>query len=226
MPRLYPQHEWLLHGVDIGSALFPPKTGPSASLDLREFDIRSAVPPDPSWTGSFDLVHQRLLIWGLQTPDWPTVLRNHAALLKPGGWIQLVEGQWVDRDQPFDPAKYPSLAKMSAMQKWSTANFGMDVYVVYRLEDLLKEAGFQHVEKTQFDLGYGALARDDDWKQTSADMWIDTFRGLGTKLPEGGIPGVARDAEEFNAFLEQLHAEVLEYGYQPKLNFVIGQKPE
>lgn len=212
--------------MDIGSALFPPKTGPSASLDLREFDIRSAVPPDPSWTGSFDLVHQRLLIWGLQTPDWPTVLRNHAALLKPGGWIQLVEGQWVDRDQPFDPAKYPSLAKMSAMQKWSTANFGMDVYVVYRLEDLLKEAGFQHVEKTQFDLGYGALARDDDWKQTSADMWIDTFRGLGTKLPEGGIPGVARDAEEFNAFLEQLHAEVLEYGYQPKLNFVIGQKPE
>lgn len=162
----------------------------------------------------------------MQTAEWPKVLRNHFSLLKPGGWIQLVEGQWVDHDRPFDAAKYPNLAKMSVMQRWSTANFGMDIFVAYRLEDLLKEAGFEKVQKTQFDLGYGALAREVDWRQPSADMWIDTFRGLGTKLPEGGIPGVAQDADEFNDFLDKLHAEVLEYGYQPKLNFVIGQKPE
>ncbi|KAK4041633.1 hypothetical protein C8A01DRAFT_34358 [Parachaetomium inaequale] len=68
LPRLYPEHEWSLHGVDIGTALFPPKAGPYASLDLREFDLRSPVPPDPSWDQSFDLVHQRLLILALKTP--------------------------------------------------------------------------------------------------------------------------------------------------------------
>lgn len=226
LPRLYPQHEWSLHGVDIGSAIFPPRVGPYASLDLREFDIRSSAPPDPSWEQSFDLVHQRLLIWGLQTPEWSRVVKNHYSMLKPGGWIQLVEGQWVDRDRPFDPEKYPSLAKMSEMQKWSTSNFGMDIYVAYRLENLLKEAGFERVEKTHFNLGYGALAREVDWKQRSADMWIDTFRSLGSKLPEGGIPGVARDVDEFHEFLSKLHSEVLEYGYQPRLNYVVGQKPE
>jgi hypothetical protein len=226
LPRLYLHHEWSLHGVDIGSALFPPKAGPYSSLDLREFDLRSLAPPDPSWEQSFDLVHQRLLILGLKTPEWPKVLRSHFSLLKPGGWIQLVEAQWVDRDHPFDAAKYPNLAKMSLMQTWSATAFGMDIFVAYRLEDLLKEAGFENVQKTQFDLGYGALAREAGWKQRSAEVMTDTMRALGARLPEGGIPGVARDADEYNAFLDQLHGEFLEFGYQPKLNYVIGQKPE
>jgi len=174
---------------------------------------------------TFDLIHQRLLIWGLRGPEWPGVLRNHHSLLKPGGWIQLVEGQWVDRDHPFDAPRYPNLAKMSQMQKWSTSNFGMDIEIAYCLEDLLREGGFQGVAKTQLSLSYGAKAREEQWKQRSADMWVDTFRGLGSKLPEGGIPGVARNVEEFYAFLDELHSEVLEYGYQPTLNFVIGQKP-
>jgi len=223
---LYPQHEWSLHGVDIGSALFPPKAGPYASLDLREFDIRSPAPPDPSWEQSFDLVHQRLLILGLKTPEWPKVVRNHFSLLKPGGWIQLVESQWVDRDHPVDAAKHPNLAKMNDMQTWSSDAFGMDNFVAYRLEELLKEGGFENVQKTQFDLRYGALAREGGWKQRSADVMVDTLRALGANLPEGGIPGVARDVGEYHAFLDKLHAEMLEHGYQPKLNFVIGQRPD
>jgi hypothetical protein len=211
--------------VDIGSALFPPKVGPFASLDLHEHDIRSATPPDLSWDGSFDLIHQRLLIWGLQAGEWPTVLKNHLSLLRPGGWIQLVEGQWVDKDDTFNASVFPSLSKMSEMQKWSTSSFGMEIYVAYQLEDLLKETGFQSVTKTQFDLGYGGKAKEEDWKIRSTDMWIDTFRSFGSILLPGGIPGVATTEEEFHAFLDKLRYEILEYGYAPKLNFVVGQKP-
>jgi len=35
---------------------------------------------------------------------------------------------------------------------------------------------------------------------------------------------VAKNAEEFDAFLDALKEEVLEQGYAPQLNFVIGQK--
>ncbi|KAG7286254.1 hypothetical protein NEMBOFW57_008561 [Staphylotrichum longicolle] len=225
LPRLYPEQEWSLHGIDIGSALFPPKIGPYASLDLRAHDIRSPIPEAWSWSQSFDLVHQRLLIWGLQKPDWPVVIRNHASLLKPGGWIQLVEGEWVDHSRPVDAEKCPRIAKMFVLMEW-VSNLGNDVFVANHLEDLLKDAGFQDVQKTQFDLGYGASAKEEQWKRPSAESWIDLFKGLGTKMPEGGIPGVARDIEEFNQFLNELPAEVLKWGYTPKLNFVIGQKPE
>ncbi|KAK4041634.1 hypothetical protein C8A01DRAFT_34359 [Parachaetomium inaequale] len=113
---------------------------------------------------------------------------------------------------------------MSQMQTWSATNFGMDIFVAYRLEELLKEAGFENVQKTQFDLGNGALAREAGWKQRSAGVMTDTLRALGANLPEGGILGIARDVDEYNGFLDKLHAEFLEYGYRPKLNFVIGQR--
>ncbi|EAQ87473.1 hypothetical protein CHGG_04092 [Chaetomium globosum CBS 148.51] len=226
LPRLYPQHEWSLHGVDIGSSLFPPKVGPCAALDLREFDIRSPTPPDPSWTQGFDLVHQRLLMWGLQKSEWATVVKNHFSLVKSGGWIQLVEGQWVDRDHPFDPVTHPNLDKMYRMQWWCTENFGMDMFIGYRLEDLLEEAGFKNVQKTQYTLGYGALAKSPEWKKRSVDMWVHTFRGLGALLPKGGIPGVLKDKAEFDQLMIDLHKETLELGYAPKMNFVIGQRPE
>ncbi|AEO63656.1 a3a323fe-6d63-44dc-8ac0-9f720fc8c6c6 [Thermothielavioides terrestris] len=228
LARRHPQHDWSLHGVDIGGALFPPKTGPHAALDLREFDIRSAAPPDPSWTGSFDLVHQRLLIWGLQAPDWPVVVRNHAALLKPGGWIQLAEVQWFDRDRPLDDARFPYITKMYKMALWTRTHSDMDIFVADRLEDLVREAGFENVQRAEFDVGYGPLAREAAWREKSVDLQVDAFRGFATKLPKdgSGFPGVARDAAEYARFLDGLRAEMLEHGFKPKLFVVIGQKPE
>ncbi|KAF2806144.1 uncharacterized protein BDZ99DRAFT_466411 [Mytilinidion resinicola] len=223
--RLYPQHEWSLHGVDIGSALFPPKSGPYESLELHELDARAPVPPSLGWEGSFDLIHQRLLIWGFQKKDWPAVLKNQLSLLKPGGWIQLVESQWVDRDHPFDAAQYPNLAKQTTLQKWSTDAFGMDIFIAYNLEDHLRELGFQNVSKQQFELGYGAKAKEESWKVPSADLWVNTFSSFGERWPEGGIPGVAKTKEEFYQFLEDLKKEVLEVGYAPKISYIIGQKP-
>ncbi|KAK4141751.1 uncharacterized protein C8A04DRAFT_30595 [Dichotomopilus funicola] len=223
--RLYPNHDWSLHGVDIGSALFPPKTGRYAALDLREFNIKSATPPEPSWANSFDLVHQRLLVWGLQKDEWLPVVKNHFHLVKPGGWIQLAEVQWVPRGADYD-ALPPILKRITAFQQWTTEFFGMDVDAAYRLEDWIKEAGFVNVQKTSFTLGYGAAAREEAWQKPSAEMWLETFGGLRSKVPEGGIPGLLDSVDEFDKFLEEIVAGVLEYGYRPTLNFVIGQRPE
>ncbi|KAJ5660841.1 uncharacterized protein N7484_000213 [Penicillium longicatenatum] len=221
----YPSKNWSLHGVDIGSALFPLSSANGPVLDLQELDIRQPAPESLHWENSFDLIHQRLLIWGLQGPEWLKVLRNQRTWLKPGGWIQLVEAQWVDKDVAFDPVQSPNLAKMTIMQKWSTAAFGMNIYIAYDLENLLQEAGLENIRQTSFSLGYGAKAREEQWKVPSAEMWVDTFRSLGHKMPPEGIHGVAQTPDEFDAFLDALKVEVLEQGYAPQLNFVIGQKP-
>ncbi|RDH39413.1 hypothetical protein BDQ94DRAFT_165127 [Aspergillus welwitschiae] len=221
----YPNQKWSLHGIDIGSALFPPPSADGPIVDLQKHDIREPIPEHLHPPEIFDIIHQRYLVWGLRSAEWPQVLGNLRSVLKPGGWIQLVEAQWVDRDAPFDPVEFPNLAKMSEMQKWSTDAFGMNAYIAYELEELLRHSGFVNITKTSFAIGYGAVAREEQWKVTSAYLLVEGYRSLGHKMPPGGIPGVARTPAEFDAFLDDLRDEVLRHGYAPQLNIVIGQKP-
>lgn len=221
----YPDQKWSLHGIDIGSALFPPPSADGPIVDLQKHDIRKPIPKHLHLPESFDIVHQRYLIWGLKSSEWPQAVGNLRSVLKPGGWIQLVEAQWVDRDTPFDPVKFPTLAKMTEFERWSTAAFGMNAYIAYELEDLLSDLGFRNIKKTSFALGYGAMAREEQWKVTSAHILVEGFRSLGHKMPPGGIPGVARTPAEYDAFLDELRDDVIKHGYAPQLNIVIGQKP-
>ncbi|GKZ76891.1 hypothetical protein AnigIFM56816_008997 [Aspergillus niger] len=221
----YPNQKWSLHGIDIGSALFPPPSADGPIVDLQKHDVREPIPEHLHLPETFDIIHQRYLIWGLKSAEWSQALGNLRSVLKPGGWIQLVEAQWVDRDAPFDPVEFPNLAKMSEMQKWSTDAFGMNAYIAYELEELLRHSGFVNITKTSFAIGYGAVAREEQWKVTSAYLLVEGYRSLGHKMPPGGIPGVARTPAEFDAFLDDLRDEVLRHGYAPQLNIVIGQKP-
>ncbi|KAL8834779.1 MAG: hypothetical protein Q9176_007297 [Flavoplaca citrina] len=214
----HPTHQWELHGVDIGSSLFPQNR---PELDLRKHDIREPFPPAWQWSDHFDVVHQRLLIWGLATSAWPLVLRNQFDALKPGGWIQLVEVEWIDAEKPHS---LPELHKHALMQKWSTSTFGMDIGIAYKVGDLLTEAGFINVQKTPFAHGYGALARRPDQKDGSAELYVECFRSIDSKMPPDGIPGVAKTPHDFHQFLDRLEVEIKMHGYQPKLNFVYAQK--
>ncbi|KAL4783845.1 methyltransferase family protein [Aspergillus varians] len=221
LPRQLPNFDLQLSGVDIGSTLFPP----SSIADLRAHDIRTPFPESWGWNESFDVVHQRLLIWGIKSAEWLGVVRNLSTVIRPGGYIQLVEAEWIDPDHPASPETRPNLSKQAALQVWSTESFGMDIHIAYKLEDLLRDAGFEDVTKVQFDHGYGALARDPEQRNASAELWVDCFRPLGEKIPNGGIPGVAANAKEYQEFMDALEVEIKTFGYQPKLNFVYGRKP-
>jgi hypothetical protein len=181
------------------------------------------------------------LVWGIASKEWPTVVRSLVELLKPGGYIQLVEAEWID---PSRPASLPQLKKQAVLQEWPTKGFDMDIHVAYKLEGYLRDAGLENVIKVQFDHGYGAKSKDPEQADVSAELLVECFRNLDQKigrrrlvfsehkaipaninLTADGIPGVARNPKEFHAFLDALEVEVKTYGYQPKLNFVYGRKP-
>lgn len=184
LARKLPNHNLDLHGVDIGSTLFPPSTpGIEPLVDLREHDIRTPFPPSWNWKSTFDVIHQRLLIWGIKSVEWPLVIKNLVEGLKPGGYIQLVEAEWISIENPADQTTRPQLWKQARMQEWSTASFGMDINVAYKLENWLKEAGLEDVTTVQFDHGYGALAKAENQKNPSAELWVECFRTLDEKIP-------------------------------------------
>jgi len=220
LPRQLSHRRLSLHGVDIGEALFPNSN--DRMVDLKQHNVTQPFPQSFGWQNSFDIIHQRLLIWGIKSTEWVTVLRNYFDILKPGGYLQLVEAEWIN---PSKPVELPQLRKQAILQKWSTEQFGMDIDIAYRLEDYLRSAGFDHIQKVQFDHGYGAKAKDTNFANPSAELWVECFRSLDTKLDAEGIPGVATDSKEFHEFLDALEVEIKTYGYQPKLNFVYGRKP-
>jgi hypothetical protein len=85
------QHNYT--GIDIEASYFPKDTPPNTSYQVQ--DITKPWPSD--WNAKFDLVHQRLALV-VPGSDEKTleVLRGYTNLLKPGGWIQLVEvRQWT-----------------------------------------------------------------------------------------------------------------------------------
>jgi len=64
----------------------------------------------------------------------------------------------------------------------------MDIDIAYKLEDLLKDAGFTNVSKVQFDHGYGAKARSAAQRNGSAELWVECFRSLDQKLAGKMLP--------------------------------------
>ncbi|KAH8680793.1 S-adenosyl-L-methionine-dependent methyltransferase [Xylariales sp. PMI_506] len=83
-----------LHGFDISTKQFPANLPSNITLHIA--DCKRPFPPE--FHGKFDVVHLRLLVVAMEPPqDWETVGRNVFALLKPGGALQWVEGQFSQR---------------------------------------------------------------------------------------------------------------------------------
>lgn len=185
-------------------------------------------------------MHQRLLVWGIGTEEWDGVVERLVSLVKPGGYIQLVEAEWV---LPEYGAEQVQQQKLGLVQEWSTASSGMDVHIWRRLGALLGEKGMVDVDIENFNLGYGKTATRHEDRTWTAELLPQSFRHLARKIPgkcricqsvgpgadvciEGGIPGVARNPEEYMEFLENLVKEMKEIGYTPQLKWIIARKPE
>jgi len=224
-----------LHGVDLGSTLFRR----DSRLDLREHNLKYKFPESWNWSNSFDLVHQRLLVWGIRSEEWEAVLDHLVDVVKPGGYIQLVEAEWV---LPSYSEEQPQQRKLGLVQSWSTESAGMDVHIWKRLPSLLKARGLTTIREESFNLGYGATATREQDRVWTAELLPQSFRHLARRIPskssacidngsadrsfvECGIPGVAADAEEYMSFLEQLVDEMKSVGYNPQLRWLTAQKP-
>ncbi|KAI8642087.1 S-adenosyl-L-methionine-dependent methyltransferase [Parasitella parasitica] len=84
MGETYPRSKF--HGID-ASCVFPEDIKP-ANVEFVIGNIAKEIPyPD----STFDYIHQRLLFLGLTDNDWDSALKELYRVLKPGGYIDLVE---------------------------------------------------------------------------------------------------------------------------------------
>ena len=131
-------------GTDITDVYFP-EPAPEG-IELTEQSMTKPWPTD--WNRTFDLVHQRMALPGADKQSVRSALEGFVGLLKPGGWIQLVEPDH-------------SIYKGSAMRDFYRLlcdifeYMGTDSTYAVQLKGWFEEMGLQNVEEKVFDIPLG-----------------------------------------------------------------------
>jgi ubiquinone/menaquinone biosynthesis C-methylase UbiE len=126
----------------------------------------------PFADGTFDYVHQRLMVTALPVSTWPDVLADLLRVTRPGGWVELVEGG--DDIEPRGPATkrlFDLAAQLAASYEldWTGS-------VASVLDDYLREAGAEGVEKHHVPLPIG------EWGGRVGSLLASDFRSTFTGL--------------------------------------------
>lgn len=141
------------YGIDLVAELFPPNLPEGLTLKQQSF-----LDPWPSdWYGAFDLVHERFGLAGAGTSPIKDVLREFAALLKTGGYLEVVE---MDTD-PVD-GNGPAGNEFLQLMKEIFALGGMGANFSRNLKGWLGDIGMDNVEERAVRLQMGVRATHPD----------------------------------------------------------------
>ncbi|KAF8205710.1 S-adenosyl-L-methionine-dependent methyltransferase [Mycena galopus ATCC 62051] len=203
-------------GVDIESRLFP--TSPSKNI---EFQVESVTSLPLEWTETFSLVHQRLLIFGLEMPQWPKAIQEIHRVLRFGGWVQFVEvAPWKEDKYPGKPY----LEKYAAMHDRLAKSRNFDADCADRIPRMLEEAGFVDI---QSEVRMQVIGR---WAGqigvACATNQVGLFRGMKTPVLEAGGLGVVTSEAEYDELVDGLEKEWDEIpGTEKEFIIIWARKP-
>ncbi|CAI6341166.1 unnamed protein product [Periconia digitata] len=170
------------------------------------------------WKESFDFVHQRLAL-AAGGPMQKDIVNILGGLVKPGGWIQLIEASNEEL-----PSHGPAFKNFVTIIK--------SIYTVFRgslnlIEDIpawLKEAGFVDVEYKDIDTKLGALNPNPQLAKQGVYSTTVAAKGLAhfaSTLPAGAIP---LTSEQIANHPDELKAELAKTGAIYPLRIIWGRK--
>lgn len=139
-----PLHSFV--GVDIDASNFP--RDPPAGVTYQIQDINKPWPKD--WLNSFDVVHQRLALVAAG-PGAQTAVKNLSELIKPGGWIQLIEA-----DNVLTDADGLAMQGFVRLMKDIFTHIGTTLRLSKELSGWVKENGFLNVQERVVNVQLGA----------------------------------------------------------------------
>jgi len=170
----------------------------------------------PFADGSFDFVHQRLMVTALPVAAWPDVVRDLLRVTRPGGWVELVEGG--DGIEPRGPAT----RRLFELAAQLAAAYGLDSTgsVSNVLDEYLLQAGADAVEMRSVPLPIG------DWGGQVGSLLASDFRSTFTGLcptfeSRFGLPGAL-----CQELLRAMYAECEGFKSRCTFSLAIGQKPQ
>ena len=131
--------------------------------------------------GDFDFVHQRLLVAALPAVRWQAAVSELARVTRPGGWVELVEGDLWESDTPA----------FTLLKQWMyelVARRGIDGSGGTRVDLYLREAGLTNIysQKLQLPMGrqagrLGAMMEADLFSLVEAVRGVTVAQGIASE---------------------------------------------
>ncbi|KAF2179244.1 hypothetical protein K469DRAFT_596756 [Zopfia rhizophila CBS 207.26] len=207
------QHTYV--GTDIEDSYFP--SNPPADTSYHHQSMTATWPED--WNGTFDLVHSRFALPGSGTNSIKETVDRLIALVKPGGYIQLVEmefGHWEGG---------PALQVFhdGARELFKTVTAGNGVELRKDTSAWLREAGLEAIEFKVMAILIGVKAKSDKIKETSTVSMVTTATGI--KETTKKMPPISLSREQLDAMPGNLEKELREQGGEFKLFAIWARKP-
>ncbi|KAL8896245.1 MAG: hypothetical protein Q9207_007798 [Kuettlingeria erythrocarpa] len=156
-------------GTDIVPSYFPDAVPARTTLVVQSI----TAPYPQAWHASFDLINQRLALPGCGAYPMPLAVRSLVSLLKPGGWIQLVE---ADHSGPASDG----VAMRDAFRLIKELFKGMGVEDGYarQLRGWLESEGLQDVGQTILDVRLGKTNAKEDMAVKGVSAFTLATEGL------------------------------------------------
>ncbi|KAJ3877951.1 S-adenosyl-L-methionine-dependent methyltransferase [Lentinula edodes] len=179
--------------IDISRDQFPSQVPSSV-----HFSLRSILDVPLEWSDQFTFVHQRLLVAALPRPLWHKALHQIYRVLKPGGWLELVESHAKIRKFVVGPNS-KNLALISD-RMFESKDFVGDTEVY--LPPVMREMGFVDVrcEGRDVPISNSRSVVDDDGLDR-VQIWYDLWKGFKGSILAGGGYGIVSSEEEYESLL-------------------------
>jgi len=197
-------------GFDISDVGFPHKYSTNIKFSLH--DMRQPFPKE--YLGTFDIVHIRLVIYGLTAEIAPAVVDNLIGLLKPGGYLNWVETSAAKEDLP-KIYPHPRLEAIERMALEFMESQGINLKLPVQIESLMKER-MEDVRQTQ------------QWTASFPSMQeevaVNILLAQRTKLRPALMAQRGAKKEDIEKQLDALQAEgvaILKSGVMPNLPMYI-----
>lgn len=159
---------------------------------------------------SFDFVHQRLVIVALPTDQWIRQVQELVRVTRPGGWIELVEGDLLTGG--------PGLQALNALGVQLSERRGMSFSNARRLDEYLRLAGARSVERRTVHLPVGKVTgRLGAMAETDYLAILSSVRGF--LIAQGAIT-----EERHNQVFAQAQAELASGSLTWPYYIAYGQK--
>lgn len=174
-------------GTDIAAHLFP--ASPKPGFEFFEQSVVNSWPKE--WHTSFDLVHQRLVLAACDPASAMRAVEALFSLVKPGGWIQLIECDHSGGFTTEQKAQYPATVKFGDLVMKALAATGKSGQYGLSLRGWLRAAGAVDVVETQLDCPVGSRAVTPVLKESTKNNLLSVVENLkaARKGMSSGRPG-------------------------------------
>lgn len=156
---------------------------------------------------------------GVGTNKLEDTVNGLVGLLKPGGWIQLVEMEWDDWNVGPEGRIFHNAIK----DLFSIVSVGQGVDIREKVTPMLKAAGLQNIDYKVVTTPFGARA-SDKIRETSLKSLFAT--AMGVSMTTKMLPPISVSREQLDAMPQKLIEEAKKDGWEFKIFSLWAQKPE